>query len=274
MSIMSIIQKGYANTPNGQVHFRQLKNVDGPPLVLLHQTASSGMMFEPIMSLLLDSFHTIAPDTPGFGASFPPPSLFTVQYLSDSLHAALTSLGVESCYVFGHHTGSALAVQMAFDHPGFFVKHAVLSGPPLLSVDQVNGLRASLKAFGLADDGGHLVQVWDRIRKRDMSLSLEVVHREVLLTQSARDAAQGAYQAVFDQPFGEQLASLEIPILVMAGEHDALRASLELSYKIITKRRDAGYKGCRTICLRYEPTNSGGCVAGIFIVTTNLKSHT
>jgi len=190
------------------------------------------MMFEPMMSLLTDDFHTIAPDTPGFGASFPPPNLFTVQYLSDSLHAALTSLGVESCYVFGHHTGSALTVQMAFDHPDF-VKRAVLSGPPLLSVDQVNGLRASLKATRIADDGGHLIQVWDRIRKRDMSLPLEVVHREVLLTQSARDAAQGAYQAVFDQPFGEQLASLEIPILVMAGEHDTLRASLEPSYKLL-----------------------------------------
>ena len=229
---MSIIQKGYADTPNGQVHFRQLNKVDGIPLVLFHQTASSGMMFESMMTLLTDDFHTLAPDTPGFGASFPPPNLFTVQYLSDSLHAALKSLGVESCYVFGHHTGSALAVQMAFDHPDF-VKRAVLSGPPLLSVDQVNGLRASLKAFGLADDGGHLVHVWDRIRKRDISLPLEVVHREVLLTQSARDAAQGAYQAVFGQPFDEQLASLKIPILVMAGEHDTLRTSLEPSYKLL-----------------------------------------
>jgi pimeloyl-ACP methyl ester carboxylesterase len=229
---MSILRKGYADTPNGQVHFRQLDKAHGTPLVLFHQTASSGMMFEPIMSLLSDSFHTIAPDTPGFGASFPPPNLFTVQYLSDSLHAALTSLGVESCYMFGHHTGSALAVQIAFDHPGF-VKRAVLSGPPLLSVEQVNGLRAGLKTFGIADDGRHLLQVWDRIRKRDMGLPLEVVHREVLLTHSARDAAQGAYQAVFDQPFGEQLASLEIPILVMAGENDTLRASLESSYKLL-----------------------------------------
>jgi len=228
----TLIRKGYANTPNGQVHFRQLQQADGIPLVFLHQTASSGMMFEALMTLLADDFHTIAPDTPGFGASFPPPNLFTVQYLSDSLHAALIQLDVESCYLFGHHTGSALAVQMAFDHPGF-VKRAVLSGPPLLSVEQVNGLRASLKAFGIADDGSHLIHVWDRIRKRDTSLPLDIVHREVLLTQSARDAAQGTYQAVFDQPFSEQLAALEIPILVMAGEHDTLRASLEPSYKLL-----------------------------------------
>ena len=229
---MSNIRKGYADTPNGQIHFRQLKAVDATPLVLFHQTASSGMMFGSLMTLLADDFHTIAPDNPGFGASFPPPSLFTVQYLSDSLHAALTSIGVESCYVFGHHSGSAIAVQMAYDHPGF-IQRMVLSGPPLLSVDQVNGLRASLKAFRIADDGGHLVQVWERIRKRDSALALEIVHREVLLTQSARDAAQGTYQAVFDQPFGEQLAALEIPILVMAGEHDTLRASLEPAFQLL-----------------------------------------
>lgn len=229
---MSIIRKGYVDTPHGQIHFRQLKQVDGVPLVLLHQTASSGMMFEQMMTLLSDSFHTIAPDNPGFGASFSPPSLFTVHYLSDSLHAALTNLGVESCYVFGHHSGSAIAVQMAHDHPAF-VKKMVLSGAPLLSEAQINGLKASLKPFAIAEDGSHLTQVWERIRKRDLTLPLETVHREVLLTQSAREAAQGAYQAVFEQPFAEQLSALEIPILVMAGENDTLRASLEPAFSIL-----------------------------------------
>jgi len=229
---MSIIRKGYVDTPHGQIHFRQLKQVDGVPLVLLHQTASSGMMFERMMTLLSDSFHTLALDTPGFGASFSPPSLFTTHYLSSTLHAALTNLGVESCYLFGHHTGSAIAVQMAHDHPAF-VKKMVLSGAPLLSDTQINGLKASLKPFAIAEDGSHLTQVWERIRKRDLTLPLETVHREVLLTQSAREAAQSTFQAVFEQPFTEQLSALEIPILVMAGEHDTLRASLEPAFSVL-----------------------------------------
>ena len=226
------IHKGYVDIPHGQIHFRQLKKVDGVPLVLFHQTASSGMMFEQMMTLLADSFHTIAPDTPGFGASFSPPHLFTIHYISDSLHAALTSLGVESCYAFGHHTGSAIAVQMAHDHPNF-IKKMVLSGPPLLNEAQINGLKASLKPFAIAEDGSHLTQVWERIRKRDSALPLETVHREVLLTQSAREAAQGAYHAVFEQPFKEQLESLDIPILVMAGEIDTLKTSLESAYQVL-----------------------------------------
>ena len=229
---MSIIRKGYVDTPHGQIHFRQLKQVDGVPLVLLHQTASSGVMFERMMTLLSDSFHTLALDTPGFGASFSPPNLFTTHYLSSTLHAALTNLGVESCYLFGHHSGSAIAVQMAHDHPAF-VKKMVLSGAPLLNEAQINGLKASLKPFAIAEDGSHLTQVWERIRKRDLTLPLETVHREVLLTQSAREAAQRAYQAVFEQPFAEQLSALEIPILVMAGEHDTLRASLEPAFSVL-----------------------------------------
>ncbi|MBN8658688.1 MAG: hypothetical protein J0M11_23325, partial [Anaerolineae bacterium] len=78
---MSIIRKGYAETSEGQVHYREVKHASGTPLVLLHQTASSGMMYEPLMTLLKDDFHTIALDNPGFGASFQPPSGFSIRYI-------------------------------------------------------------------------------------------------------------------------------------------------------------------------------------------------
>lgn len=229
---MMSIHKGYVDTPHGQIHYRQLKKVDSIPLVLFHQTASSSLMFEPLMNLLSDSFHIIALDTPGFGASFSPPKLFTVSYISDLLHASLKTLGVESCYVFGHHTGSAIGIQMAYDHP-HFIQKMVLSGAPLLSEAQINGLKASLKPLAIAEDGSHLTQVWERIRKRDENLPLEIVHREVLLTQSAREAAQGTYQAVFEQPLGEQLSKLEIPILLISGEKDTLRTSLEAAHQLL-----------------------------------------
>ncbi len=232
MNEMSTIRKGYADTPDGQVHYRALRLREGTPLILLHQTASSGAMFERLMRLLGDSFPLLAPDTPGFGASFTPPPNFTIAYLANALYAALRQLGVETCFLFGHHTGAALAVQMAFDHPGF-ARKLVLSGPPLLNEAQKNALQASLQPFALAEDGAHLVQAWQRIRGRDPALPLETVHREVLLTQSARQAAGRAYQAVFEQPFGEQLAALPMPVLVMAGENDTLRACLEPAYALL-----------------------------------------
>lgn len=226
------IRKGYVDTPAGQVHYRARRwpadGQAGLPLVLLHQTASSGAMFEALMALLADDFPTLAPDTPGFGASDPLPLPFTVGDLAEALYAALIGLGVSECFLFGHHTGAAIAVQMAYDHPGF-VRRLALSGPPLLDPEQVTALLATLQPFAVAEDGSHLTATWARIRRRDPDLPLAIVHREVLLTQEAREAAPATYHAVFAQPFAAQLAALDMPVLVMAGERDTLRAGLEPS---------------------------------------------
>jgi len=229
---MSIICNGYADTPHGQIHYRQLSRVDQPVLVLLHQTASSGQMFERLMILLAEDFQTIAPDTPGFGNSFPPPEGFTIEFLSSALYTALKALDVHFCYVFGHHTGAAVAVQMAYTQPEF-VQKVVLSGPPLLSEAQKDRLKASLKPIELVEDGTHLIADWHRIRQRDPSLPLEIVQREVLLTQIARRAAQRAYQAVFEQPLGRQLSGLQQPVMIISGEYDTLRDSAEPAYSLL-----------------------------------------
>ncbi len=229
---MSTIRNGYADTLHGQIHYRQLRQVDQPVLILLHQTASSGQMFERLMTLLARDFHTIAPDTPGFGNSFLPPEGFTIEFLASSLYAALKALGFTSCYIFGHHTGAAIAVQMAYTQPEF-VQKVVLSGPPLLNEAQKDRLKASLKPIELVEDGAHLTAVWHRIRQRDPSLPLEIVHREVLLTQMARRVAQRAYQAVFEQPIGQQLSALQQPTLIISGEYDTLRDSAEPAYSLL-----------------------------------------
>ncbi|MEI2609197.1 MAG: alpha/beta hydrolase [Candidatus Promineifilaceae bacterium] len=228
---MSKFLKGYSHTALGQIHFRQCRQVAGTPLVLLHQTASSGLMFEPLMGHLAADFPTIAPDTPGFGNSFTPDS-FTMGELAAALHAALSDMGLEQCYLLGHHTGAALTVQMAYDYPKL-ARWLVLSGPPLLSPEQVAGLQAGLKPFALMTEGEHLLGTWQRIRQRDPALPLEVVQRELLLTQMAGAAAVQTYHAVFAQPFAEQLAALDIPILVLCGEHDTLRPSLEPAYRLL-----------------------------------------
>ena len=229
---MSKQHNRYANTPYGQVHVRQLRQVGGIPLVMLHQTASSGLMFAPLMAHLAEDFPMVAPDTPGFGNSFTPPDSFDVGFLAAALHAALSDLGIEQCYLLGHHTGAALAVQMAYDYPGL-ARWLVLSGPPLLSPEQVAGLQAGLKPFALTAEGEHLLGTWQRIRQRDPALPLEVVQRELLLNQMAGAAAYQTYHAVFAQPFAEQLAALDIPILVLSGEHDTLRPSLEPAYHLL-----------------------------------------
>ena len=62
-----MIQKAYTETSIGQCHYR-FREGEGTPIVFLHQTPSSSLMYEEIIKLMPQNT-CIAIDTPGFGMS-------------------------------------------------------------------------------------------------------------------------------------------------------------------------------------------------------------
>ncbi|HNB50753.1 MAG TPA: alpha/beta hydrolase [Anaerolineales bacterium] len=225
------VNKGYANTPFGQVHYRATPKGDTTPLVLLHQTASSSAMFEGILQRLGTRCWLFAADTPGYGESFDPEPSPSIAFYAEVLHATLQAVGISTCFVFGHHTGAAIAVELAASYPGM-VRKMILSGPPLLSETQKTQLAAGLRPLHLSEQGDHLLPVWQRLRGRAPHAPLELTHRETLLTLRA-DRYHETYQAAFDYDFAGRLAGLNLPILVMAGANDTLRASLEPTFALL-----------------------------------------
>ena len=229
----SAIRKGYADTRSGQIHFRASGRGDGPPLVLLHQTASNSVMYEPLMGALATQTRCLALDTPGFGSSFALANPPTAQAWSDALFEALTTLGVTACNLFGHHTGASIAAQMAVDHPGF-VRAIVLSGPPFLDAAQrALFLKTAVYQIAPSLDSAHLKAVWERIFAKEPEVPLGLGEREALLTLAAGSAYAPAYEAVFNHDFAALLPRIDCPALVMAGEHDSLRAYVELARRAL-----------------------------------------
>lgn len=220
------IRKGYVDTRWGQVHYRQTPLRDGLPLVLLHQTASSSVMFEALMDELGSGYGCLAPDTPGFGGSFQNEGSPTVKFWSDSLYEALIGIGIKECWLFGHHTGASIAVQLEHDHPGF-ARKLILSGPPYLSSEQQCTFKSNLYRITLQPDGSHLLPVWERIAAKEPNVPLVLAHREAVLTLQVGQHYHEAYEAVFDHGFADQLQAIQCPTLVMAGEFDALKEYLE-----------------------------------------------
>jgi pimeloyl-ACP methyl ester carboxylesterase len=106
----------------------------------------------------------------------------------------------------------------------------VLCGPPLLSAETINKLRQSLPVF--SPTGDFVNATWQRIAKKHTGDD-RLTYREVILTLQAGEQAAYAYEAVFEQDFAGQLASLTCPILVLAGENDSLHAALEPSYQLL-----------------------------------------
>ncbi|NWF70457.1 MAG: alpha/beta hydrolase [Chloroflexi bacterium] len=225
------MKRGYIDTAQGQIHYRR-QTGSGLPLALLHQTPSSSAMYEALMEALAGEYDMIALDTPGFGGSDAPHGEVSIAVYAETLYTALQGLGVQACRLFGHHTGAAIAVQMAHDHPEF-VRQLALSGPPYLRPGQKAALRENLPDAMLYEDGRHLLTLWQRLRDKNHNAPLNLTLREILSALQAAENYAAAYIAVSEHDFEGQLAALACPVLVMAGERDSLRGSLEAAYSVL-----------------------------------------
>lgn len=154
---------GYVPVPGGQVHYAE--QGAGPAVLLLHQTPRSLDEFRELQPLLSAEYRTIALDMPGFGNSTALPSPQRIEDYARGVLAAMDALGVERTAVLGHHTGGAVAIELAAAAPSRFTS-AVLSSTPWADA----AYRAShVDGPGVDDadrdpDGGHLRAWWDQRR--------------------------------------------------------------------------------------------------------------
>jgi len=121
------------DTPRGQV-FAQIGG-SGPPLLLLHGYPETHLMWHAVAPRLAERFTVVAPDLPGYGASFLPPVTedhagHAKRALAADLVAAMAALGHDSFAVAGHDRGGRVGYRMALDHPAAVTRLAVLDIVP------------------------------------------------------------------------------------------------------------------------------------------------
>lgn len=241
----SVIRKAYIDLPHGQMHYRYAGDARSPVLLMLHQSPSSSVMFEKLMAALQESFYLLAPDSPGFGMSDPLPEAVTTQAYASAVREFLVALGIPSAAVFGHHTGAAIAVQLAFDFPQQ-VSAMALSGPTLLNDALKTALPEKAKPFVADEEGSHLLGMWQRMRAKEPAAPLELSLRETLLGLAVGDAYPDAYTAVIEQDFESQLRELDIPVFVFAGNGDPLYPQLDAAFAACKRGEKAVIPGART----------------------------
>lgn len=246
------VHRGYATVSFGQVHYRYAGTGRGPVLVLLHQTPSTSAMYEDLMRALAGDFRLLAPDTPGMGLSDPVEGRMTIDALANGIVEFLDALGIGRCCVFGHHTGAAIATQLAADRPER-VDALALSGPTLIDAtlrEKLPEVSATLPTDG---GGGHLVQRWRRILRMDRDVPLHIAQRETLNAIAMGDRYSAAYEAVMAHDVDRALTAVTCPVLVFAGTRDVLYPQLDAAHALLadgSKREiaDAGSLVCETHC--------------------------
>ncbi len=102
------------------IFYREAGPANAPVVLMLHGFPSSSRMWEPLLPLLADKYHLIAPDYPGFGnSSAPPPSEFTYTFdnLAHVMEGLAAKLGLVDYVLFMQDYGGPVGFRMALSHP-------------------------------------------------------------------------------------------------------------------------------------------------------------
>lgn len=222
----STVRRAYVDVASGQLHYRVAGQPGAPVVVLLHQSPSHSVMYETLMNALADRFYLLAPDTPGFGGSDALAGQDgSIPAFAGAITEYLAALGIQRCHLFGHHTGAAIAAEIAANNSKL-VSSLAMSGPTLLTEAQKIALPGQAQALPPVADGSHLQQMWQRIRAKDDDAPLSLVQREVLSAFHCGDAYGASYLAVTQHDFEACLLSINCPALVFAGDCDPLFAAV------------------------------------------------
>lgn len=220
------VRKSYVDLADGQLHVREVAGSE-PAIVFLHQTACSAQSYDPLLAELDVPNRLVAIDTPGFGGSFDPSGWPSVADYAAWIVQGIDGLGIGLFHVFGHHTGSSLAVYLAAHHP-LRVLSIMLAGAELMTPEERRQFRKSHgEPIVPRHDGSHLQVNWDYAAGYNEGISAEIVHGEVVAMLRAWKARPQAYRAVAASDTPALATSLQAPVLLLTSPDDYFHAELE-----------------------------------------------
>jgi len=250
------IRRSYAPCRFGQLHYRiaRAEVASRPPIIVCHQTPTSGRCYEGLIAELGRDRIAVAMDTPGFGSSDPPPYAPSIQDYGGVVGDLADALGFSRFDVFGDHTGAKIAVEAALQWPEA-VRRVVLNAAPVYSDEELEALKRQDEAVERFDeDGAHILARWRwAMRQRAPETPLEAVALEVAESLRAGANVWHGHHAAFGYQHRENLPRVVQPVLVLHARDD-LWAPTARARPLIRRGRmvDLPAYGREMILLRYR----------------------
>ena len=162
-------------------------------------------------------------DTPGYGASDPPPQPVSVEDYASSVLAVLDGLGWDRAAILGHHTGAAIAAAFANTYPDR-LGALILNGVPLLSEEErAFFAKFDFKPLQIEDDGSHLAAAWtQRLAASPGWTDRAAMHRYVVEMLANPDRYHWGFEAAFAYDLEGSLAGIRCPALILTNTGEDL----------------------------------------------------
>ncbi|WP_343614502.1 alpha/beta fold hydrolase [Novosphingobium sp.] len=232
------VTRAYTHSRYGQLHLRQ-SGEDGayPPLIMLHQNPSSSWEYEPLIAEMAQDRRVLAFDTPGHGMSDAAPAPLSMTDYAAAFVDGLQALGVTGPFdLYGYHTGSLLAVELALALPDQ-VRRMALTGVPMYPSEVIAAKLAEAENFPTPDEDGTVIldlltRLWAYVVKgRDRRQSLPRAIRQFADKAYILDRFTWGYRGVWSYDF-QRLRQIGCPVLLLQ-PHETLREPSLAAAKLI-----------------------------------------
>jgi pimeloyl-ACP methyl ester carboxylesterase len=210
----------YVDCRYGQLHVHTAFPSSGGfdelvPLVCIHPAPLSGRVFRGLLPDLGQDRSVYAPDLPGCGESDAPEAAPSVAEYAAAVGDLLDSLRLRQVDLLGYQTGSLAAAELAIARPEQ-VRRVVLAGTPVFDVREREAFNARPWPARARDDGSHLVEEWQRIRRsRGVHATVSRLGEDLAAALRAGDAAAWGTAAAANYPAGERLPLIRQPVLLL-----------------------------------------------------------
>ncbi|WNB16956.1 alpha/beta fold hydrolase [Marivirga arenosa] len=222
----------YITVDQNKLHIRITGQ--GPALLLIHGSFSSLHTWEVWQRNLENDFTTISVDLPGHGLTGAnPQNLYTTDYYSDLLWKLVDQLNYESISIAGNSMGGQVAYKMALMNPNKVKQLILLNSSGVRNQKRVIKTNDGFSVFDLINNPISAQLMKKVTPKFLVKMSLKQVYYDhskfneskleryydLLLNEGNREATMVRFQQKSDSRF-EELSNLEIPTLIIWGEHD------------------------------------------------------
>jgi non-heme chloroperoxidase len=230
---MPYVKAGQENSGDIEIYYED--HGSGPPIVLGHGYPLSGQAWEKQVTVLLESGHrVITYDRRGWGNSSQPAVGYNYDTFAADLHALIEKLDLQDAVLVGHSMGTGDVTRYLGRHGSARVSKAVLISPipPYLvsAGDDPEGIPASVfdgfTATAKADRPSWLKGFLDNFYNMDVYGGTLVTDQafQASFNIAAAGSAIAAVEciATWETDFRADIASLDIPVLVIQGDQDRI----------------------------------------------------
>lgn len=221
------VRRSYADLPSGQIHLRRAGDgaaTGRPPLLCLHMSPASGLVYERFLDAMGQDRVAIAPDTPGFGQSDPLPEFPEIADYARTMWKLVDALALPGPVdLMGYHTGSLTIAEMARQAPER-ARRLILVSAPIYTEEERAALRALYRPGPIfTADGARLLELWQWFQaffRVGHDNTLEDAARIFLERLSGRERHWWGHRAAFNYDLGPVLSALPHRVAVLNPDDD------------------------------------------------------